>query len=272
MQVNYPICLRKMLRYEGGFANHPRDPGGRTLNGVTQAVYDAYRRKKGKPRIILTAGRANAAEWQTEMAEIYEGGYWKPVHGATINHGIDGALFDYAVNSGPGRAIRVAQKLAGRPVTGRLTPDDVAAINKRSPAQFVDAICNERLAFVKSLKTWSTFGTGWSRRIADVRRYCGDLARGKKAVDAVSPVASEGKAQVPANTAQKGTIVATGGGAGTGVGYQFGDWFAANPTAIAVICVVAIVGIAFLFYKMDEMRDRKQNTPMDVPVVPEMAT
>lgn len=270
MEANYPYILKKMLRYEGGFANHPKDPGGRTLQGVTQAVYDKYRKKKGRPTQKLTAGMMGTPLWEAEMAEIYRGGYWLPVQGPTVHHGVDGALFDYGVNSGPGRAIRVAQKLCGRPVTGRLTADDVTAINKRSPAQLVDAICDERLAFVKSLRTWRTFGGGWTSRIRDVRNYCGALARGKKPIAATSEPSPAGKAQVPKTTKTKGAVIAGGGAAGGGAGATFGDWIVANPAIVCGTIIVAIVGVAFLFYKLDQWRDRQQNTPMDVPVLPEV--
>ena len=271
MEANYPLCLRKMLRYEGGFANHPKDPGGRTLQGVTQAVYDNYRKKKGRSIQKLTASMRGTPLWEAEMGEIYRGGYWLPVQGPTVNSGVDGALFDYGVNSGPGRAIRVAQKLVGRPVTGRLTADDVTAINRRSPAQLVEAICNERLAFVQSLKTWKTFGKGWSSRIKDVRIYCTQLAL-RQVPGGMEPAEhGPGKAQVPSTTKKKGAVIAGGGGASAGVGASVWDWLTANPAITAVICVTVIVGVAFLFYKFDEWRDRRQNTPMDVPVVPEVA-
>lgn len=271
MEVNYPLCLRKMLRYEGGFANHPKDPGGRTLQGVTQAVYNNYRKKKGRPIQKLTAGMMTTPQWQEEMGEIYRGGYWLPVQGPTIHHGVDGALFDYGVNSGPRRAIRVIQHLSGRPVTGRLTAEDVQAINKRSPVRMVKAICDERLAFVQSLRTWKTFGRGWSSRIKDVRAYCTQLAL-KQAPGGLEQVdGAPGKAQVPKPNGKKGSVIVGGGAAAGGAGTTFGDWIIANPLIVCGGIMVAIVGVAFLFYKFDQWRDRQQDTPMDVPVVPEDA-
>jgi len=260
-----------MLRYEGGFANHPKDPGGRTLQGVTQAVYNNYRRKKGLKPQTLTAGMMNTPQWQIEMGDIYRGGYWLPVQGPTLNSGVDGALFDYGVNSGPRRAVRVAQHLSGRPVTGRLTAEDVAAINKRPPEKMVAAICNERLAFVKSLRTWKTFGKGWTSRIRDVQAYCTQLALKQVPGGAEQVDNASGKAQVPKTNKKKGAIIAGGGAAAGGAGTTFGDWIIANPLIVCGGIALAIVGVAFLFYKFDEWRDRQQDTPMDVPVVPEEA-
>lgn len=268
MQANYAAILKKVLVFEGGYVNHPKDPGGRTLQGVTQAVYDAYRARRGKPRQLLTAGMMGTPAWEFEMAEIYETGYWRPIHGNALRDGIDSVLFDYAVNSGPARAARVAQRLAGRPVTGKLSAEDVTAINKRNPEQFVNAVCDERLAFLRSLKTWDTFGRGWTSRVASVRTFSLDLARRKIPAPA-APVATPGKGQVPSTASQKGGVLAGGGAAGGGIMATAGEWIAAHPGVIIGLCVIAIIGVTFIFYKLDQQRERQQNTPMPVPELPE---
>ena len=39
---NYEVCLERLLQHEGGYVNHPDDPGGRTNKGITQRVYERY--------------------------------------------------------------------------------------------------------------------------------------------------------------------------------------------------------------------------------------
>ena len=42
MQANYEKCLEAILHHEGGYVNHPKDPGGETNLGVTKRVYEQW--------------------------------------------------------------------------------------------------------------------------------------------------------------------------------------------------------------------------------------
>lgn len=170
MKSNYKTCLATILKYEGGYVNNPRDPGGATNKGVTQKVYDSWRKKQGLP----TQTVKNIS--QTEVESIYKNNYWDVVKGDDLPSGLDLAVFDYAVNSGPGRATKQLQKILSVPQTGIMNATTVDAA-KKNPNAWA-ALCAERLAFMKSLNTWSTFGRGWETRVNDVR---------KKAAALVSP-------------------------------------------------------------------------------------
>lgn len=157
--------------YEGGYVNHPKDPGGATNHGVTQRVYDAYRRRAGK------AIQSVKAISQAEVADIYRRQYWDAVKGEIMPQGLDFVLFDGAINSGPVQSIKWMQrslqtlglyhgKIDGD--IGQGTLDAIALV--RDFDRLVGMICDRRLAFCQALKTWSTFGKGWSARIANVRR------------------------------------------------------------------------------------------------------
>jgi predicted peptidoglycan binding protein len=71
--------------------------------------------------------------------------------------GVDYIVFDYGVNSGIGRSGKVLQRLLGVPVDGVIGPQTLAAAKAADPSKLVDALCDERLAFLKSLKTWPVF-------------------------------------------------------------------------------------------------------------------
>ena len=83
--------------------------------------------------------------------------------------GVDYAVFDYGVNSGIARAARVLQRLVGTSVDGEVGPDTIAATARAKPAELINQICDERLAFLQGLRTWSVFGNGWGRRVHEVR-------------------------------------------------------------------------------------------------------
>lgn len=163
MKTNYSTCLAKILQYEGGKVDHPRDPGGRTNQGVTQRVFTAYLSRKGK------ANRDVYKMVDTERDEIYRKQYWDAVKGDELPGGIDLAVFDIAVNSGPARGVKFLQKALGVKQDGLLGMVTVETAKKADPAKVVNAICDARLLWLRGLGTFGTFGKGWTRRVKDVR-------------------------------------------------------------------------------------------------------
>ena len=164
MKSNYAACLSFTLQFEGGYVNHPRDPGGETNKGVTKRVYDAYRAKKGKaPQSVRNISDA-------ELQEIYKRQYWDAVRGDELPAGIDACVFDLAVNSGPGRAVKQLQQALGVKVDGNLGMATIAAAQAMDAVKLVNALVNRRNDFLKSLGTFPTFGKGWMRRTAALRK------------------------------------------------------------------------------------------------------
>lgn len=166
---NFSKCMSRVLAYEGGYSNHPSDPGGVTLEGVTQRVYDGYRQRKGLKARPLTAAMRSTAAWQHERDEIYRLQYWEKVRGDELPAGIDLVVFDGAVNSGPVQSIKWLQRALGVTADGMIGEVTLTAIDAcLDDDLLIDDICRRRMGFLRSLKTWSTFGTGWSRRVANV--------------------------------------------------------------------------------------------------------
>jgi len=159
MKENYPQALKQVLKYEGGYVDHPKDPGGPTNKGVTQAVYDNWRRSQKLPTQSV---RAIA---DSEVAAIYKNLYWDRVSGDNLPDGVDFAVFDFAVNSGVSRAAKYLQAVVGVTQDGVVGPATIQA----TKTYVAMTVTNKRLAFMQSLSIWSTFGKGWSARIADVK-------------------------------------------------------------------------------------------------------
>ena len=159
---NFKPSLSLVLAHEGGFVNHPKDPGGATNKGVTQAVYDAYRRYHGLK--VQSVRHITPAE----VAEIYAKNYWRLVRGDSLPCGFDYAVFDFAVNSGVSRATKYMQKLVGvEPdgVIGVITLAAVEAYARRDEEKLIAQYCANRVLFLRSLSTFPTFGKGWMRRV-----------------------------------------------------------------------------------------------------------
>lgn len=156
----FPQAYSLTRGHEGGFSDNPKDPGGATFGGITQVVYDHYRENKGlAQQSVRLAG-------EDELREIYKIQYWDTVSGDRLAAGLDYAVFDYAVNSGPEQAIKDLQRVVGAGVDGQMGEQTIAlACAMPNVDTAILALCDRRMAFLKTLRTWSTFGNGWTRRV-----------------------------------------------------------------------------------------------------------
>lgn len=170
----FSICLAETLKWEGGYSDHPKDPGGATMKGVTQRVYDGFRARKGLAKAHVRSIRSE------EIEEIYREQYWRLICGDQLPAGVDLVLFDFAVNSGPSRAVRTVQQALGMRTDGDMGNVTLAAILSRDPVEIIERVSAGRLAFVKRLSTFSTFGKGWQNRIDAIRSACLAMSGGKK--------------------------------------------------------------------------------------------
>lgn len=161
---NFDRCLPLLLEHEGGNDDDPRDPGGRTSRGILQREWDVWRQAHpGLPSDVWQAP-------QEQVAAIYRQNYWDAMSCDDLPSGVDYAIFDYGVNSGIGRAPKVLQRIViPSEVDGEIGPNTIAATLRVDPRTLIGQICDERLAFLQGLSTWSTFGNGWSRRVSEVR-------------------------------------------------------------------------------------------------------
>ena len=153
-----------MLAHEGGYVHHEKDPGGRTNHGVTQRVWEEWVGHEVDEKQM----RALTHEM---VAPLYKRKYWDACRADDLVAGVDYVVFDVAVNSGPGRAIKFLQSCVGVTADGGFGPATLAAVKKseEDPARLIEMYCAKRLEFLQSLKTFETFGKGWSRRVQEVK-------------------------------------------------------------------------------------------------------
>ncbi|WP_095091401.1 glycoside hydrolase family 108 protein [Mesorhizobium sophorae] len=162
MDRNFARALALVLKSEGGWSDNPADPGGATMKGVTLANFRRY--------VKANASKADLRKISDQqVAAVFRRYYWDAVLGAELPDGVDHAVFDFAVNSGPGRAAKALQAALGVAQDGRIGPATLAAARARPAGVTIDALCDARLAFLKRLPTWATFGRGWSDRVTSVR-------------------------------------------------------------------------------------------------------
>ena len=136
--------------------------------GVTKKVWEEW---VGHP-VDEAAMRALGPQ---DVAPLYKKNYWDKIHGDQLPAGVDYACFDYAVNSGVGRAAKTLQKAVGVAQDGAIGPATLAAVESQNPRELATEICEIRLNFLQSLSTFDTFGKGWSRRVAEVEKVAFEM-------------------------------------------------------------------------------------------------
>jgi lysozyme family protein len=162
MNTNWQKSFELMLKSEGGFVNHPSDPGGMTNLGVTKATWEGW------------VGReVDEAEMRGLTAEkvepLYKERYFDAVRGDELPMGLDYLMFDFAVNAGAGRAIKTLQTAVGVTPDGGFGPMTMAAVQAVDPVELIERFSQAKEDFYRSLTTFSTFGKGWLNRVADVK-------------------------------------------------------------------------------------------------------
>lgn len=229
--TNREAAIKITLGYEGGYTNHPSDPGGPTNWGIT--IHDARMYWKKDAR----AADVKAMPLSVAIG-IYRSKYWNKMSCDNDPDGVDFATFDYGVNSGVGRAV---------PVRARTKNTDAV--------KWVKAICKERLAFLHRLKTWSVFGKGWGRRVADVEARGVKMAlagAGKSPEEVKKGLNDEAKDAAKKRNTEGAK---TGGTVAGGAASQAPDSPAQLPdptgfdwhTLLYVGCAVAVVGVVLYF-------------------------
>ena len=160
-----------ILRWEGGYVNHPADPGGATNKGVTQKVYDDWRRGQGQPP------RDVRQLVDEEMHAIYETGYWVPPRCPQLASPLDLAQFDTAVNMGVGRAVRFLQTAVGTTPDGQYGPGTQKCVDNCDLDRTLAAYCDTREAFYRDLvarkPSSAVFLKGWLNRLDALRKALG---------------------------------------------------------------------------------------------------
>jgi lysozyme family protein len=225
---NYDECLRRLLIHEGGYTNNAADPGGPTNFGITIHDY----RKYAKPDATAADVRAMEVD---EAKAIYRTKYWDAQRCDELPAGVDYAVFDYGVNSGIGRSGKVLRRMLNLPDRSSAVTDAVIAAARAADAgALVAAICDERLRFLQSLRTWPVFGRGWGRRVAEVKVAALAMARDAPAESRVS-AHTKTVAPVAKGALQGSAAVIAAGGAVAA--HQAGM----RPAALAAAAAAAVI-------------------------------
>jgi len=164
---DFNTALKIVLKWEGGYVDHPRDPGGATNLGITRAVYEQWLGRK----VTKTAMRKLTHE---QVEPIYKEWYWDKLRAEDIPHGLDICVFDFGVNAGVHRSSRYLQRTVGATQDGIIGPLTLKQVNKyvkrNGVAQAIQSFSESRRDYYRSLHHFDTFGKGWLNRTNDVEQ------------------------------------------------------------------------------------------------------
>lgn len=158
--MSFKTAIERILSHEGGYVNHPKDPGGETNWGITK-------------RTAVANGYHGAMRQMTreQAKEIYRKQFWLKNGCDKLPFAVAYQYFDACVNHGRGNAVRFLQRAVGVADDGLLGPITLAAVKKMPISVVVSGFNRERLVFYSKLSTFGTFGRGWTRRIAENLRH-----------------------------------------------------------------------------------------------------
>ena len=164
MIENFPRSLELVLKSEGGFVNHPSDPGGMTNLGVTKKAWQLY---VGWRREIDEAEMRGLTP--EIVAPFYKARYWDACKCDQLPPGVDYAVFDFAVNAGASRASKTMQTALGTAADGIVGPATIGVATNADPDHFLEKFSAAKEQFYRNLPTFEHFGKGWLRRVAEVK-------------------------------------------------------------------------------------------------------
>lgn len=232
---NFPAVMEEVFRHEGGLSMIRSDPGNWTGGKVGVGAL------RGTNFGIASHAHPNVDIknlTKAQAREIYRRLYWNPVKGDDLPVGIDLVTMDPAVNSGVSRGARWMQQALGVAADGRIGPVTVGAARKADATKVIQKACATRMGFLRGLRTWGTFGRGWSRRVASV-----------EAVSVRMAVEAQGVKPRPALIAEKDQAVTraqrdqagAGGAAAGGGATALTDIPMTGLIAVGVVVVIAII-------------------------------
>jgi lysozyme family protein len=165
---NFQECLDLVLKSEGGWVNHPSDPGGETNLGVTKRVWVEYVGHPVESLKKLT---------KDDVAPLYELKYWRPCYCEVLPRGLDFVVFSMGVNAGPGRSVKLLQSAIGCVPDGVIGPRTRELISSSNGADIIKKFSTARREYYQSLKTFPIFGKGWLIRVDREEQEALDMAK-----------------------------------------------------------------------------------------------
>ena len=172
MKENFEKAFQDVLKYEGGYVNDPDDPGGMTNMGITAQTLAEFTGR----RLSTITEKEMQELTKTQVKPIYKRKYWDACKCDQLPSGLDLLVFDFAVNSGPARAIKELQKCLRVEDDGVLGPVTLKHLSTFPLDLLIREYAEARRDFLRNLKTFQKFGKGWIARVDKVENTATSFA------------------------------------------------------------------------------------------------
>lgn len=249
-QGKFERCMAVTLPWEGGWSDHPQDPGGATMKGITIGVYRRRHPNATKDDLRLIT--------DAEVRAIYREGYWNPVRGDDLPAGIDMVTFDAGVNSGIRQGAKWTQRALGVKDDGSIGSETLRAATGADPLPVIRQACANRMGMLRGLRTWGTFGRGWSNRVADVEAKAMAMALTAVASPVSARPALIEEAASAAGAARRDERLATSTGGAGAVGTGGAVNFDLPVAVWVIIGAVFIAGVVLALGSARHQRARSE--------------
>ena len=236
MDANRAACMAFVLREEGGYVNDPRDPGGETKFGIS---------KRAHPGLDIKALT------EAEAVALYTADEWRALACAQLPAGLDLVAFDAGVNSGVLRGARWLQQALKVTADGRIGPATLAVAGAQPPLPVIEAACAARMRFLRGLRSFASFGRGWSARVARVEARATTMsltALGRDPRPVLVAKAAAAEKSATAHTTRATATLGTGGLVAGGA--PLPDW------ALPVLAAIIVTALVVFILKRLEQRAR----------------
>ena len=175
MKSNFEPCLELVLDHEGLWSDDPRDPGGATMQGITLNTYSEYLGRDATKDELRNIPN-------NHKEDIYRRKYWNLCWCDDLPSGLDMVVFDMAVHSGPGRAIKILQSIVGTKVDGAIGPKTLGCVEEFvldcGIAHIINDYQDARQHYLEALPVFATYGKGFTRRVSKTRNVALKMANG----------------------------------------------------------------------------------------------
>lgn len=159
----FQTALKRVLQHEGGYVNHPSDPGGETNYGITKSVARQYGYKGSMKDIPMDI-----------VEKIYKNQYWDAMSCDSFPFSVGFQLFDAAVNHGLLNARKLLQRAVGVKDDGIVGSLTLAAVRKQPQFALISLFNSKRIEFYTKISTFNAFGKGWMARVAVNLKYAAE--------------------------------------------------------------------------------------------------
>lgn len=149
--MQFDEAFKKLIGHEGGYVDHPADPGGATNFGISQRSY---------PKEDIRGMTLERAKF------LYRRDFWDAAGCDALPAKVRFSLFDMAVNSGVKRAVMTLQAAVNADQDGIIGKQTIMLIEIMPEAKLIARFNGHRLRFMSALPNWPAFGRGWANRIA----------------------------------------------------------------------------------------------------------